>query len=437
MANTIKKIYLLAILVSVCVVFSGCSRKPVEKQAGTGKVNLIFTVGGESQSYLKLLKEVVRAYKAKNPNINVKFIPIYGQGYVEKLLTMTASESAPDVFILNNMQVATFVQRKAILPLDPFMEKDNKFRKEDYFPAIVEGFTYSGKLYSLTDSMTPIVVFYNKSLFDDYKIPYPKDNWSWDDFLEISRKFVKKDERGVVKRYGALFYDTDVIYFSKAWGGSFWNKNKTKCVFNSPQSREGIQFLVDLSLKYNVVPPLFDTSTISRTDYQMFGSGMAGMLVGGRWYTIELRKAKMKFGIAELPAAKQKLTPIATHGWVISSGSRHPREAYDFVKYLCGEETVRFMMAQGDCVPPIKKIAEGDFLKKDPAYPDEDNGVYVRSMAHSYTLNEYHHKKVIWFEISRLVGARNMDKLLVGELDVEAYLKTVETQVNQLIKESK
>ncbi|OGS20708.1 MAG: hypothetical protein A3J83_00010 [Elusimicrobia bacterium RIFOXYA2_FULL_40_6] len=426
-----KVLGLSAGLLALCFVLYGCGSREVLKP---GQAKLVFAVGGGDMSYIKLLEQVCRKFEEKNPNIKIQFLPISGQAYNNKLLTMVASNTAPDVFTLDSAMVPTFVSKQAILPLDSFMEKDKSFNKNDYYPSIVDGFTWGGKLYSLTDSMSPIVIFYNKDVFDKEKIAYPKDNWTWAEFLETAKKLTQRDERGLIKRFGVVFYDTDVLYFAKAWGGNLWNKDKTKCIINSPESKAGIQFFVDMINKYKVMPGL--SESVDKSDYQLFEAGMAGMLAGGRWYTVEFRKAKVRYGIAQLPKGKLKLTPMVTHAWVTASGTKYPQQSYEFIKYLCSDETVRFMMAQGDCVPPIKKIAEGDFLKKDPNFPDEDTIAYVKSMAFSYPNKEYLHTELTWSELAEVIQFKNMDQLLMGKWTVEQYLKTVEDKINELVKKS-
>ena len=384
-------------------------------------------------SYNKLLEVVVKKFEEKNPNIKIQFNAISGQAYDNKLLTMIAADTAPDIFTLDPNRMSTFVLKEAIKPLDEFMSKDKTINKNDYYSSIVDGFTWGGKLYSLTDSMSPIVMFYNKDVFDQEKMPYPKDNWTWKEFLEIAKKLTQNDERGLIKRYGVVFYDPDTLYFSKAWGGNLWNKDKTKCIINSPESKAGIQFLVDMMLKHKVMP---GADGAQKSDYQLFESGMAAMLAGGRWYTVEFRKTKVRYGIAPMPKGKLRLTPMITHAWVMSSKTKHPQESYEFIKYLCSEETVKYMMASGDCVPPIKKIAEGEFLKKDPNFPDEDTSAYVKSMAFSYPAKEYNHPLLTWSEISQIIQYKNMDRLLLGNWDVDTYLKNVEASLNDLVKKA-
>ncbi|OGS21676.1 MAG: hypothetical protein A2252_11770 [Elusimicrobia bacterium RIFOXYA2_FULL_39_19] len=426
-------IVILSVLVAG-VLFVSCGNKNALKTENE-VVTLRFVIGGADLNYNKLVEEVCRNFESKNPNIKIRFEPVSGQAYGQKLLTMFASNTAPDVFSLEAQNLPSFIKRNAIVPLDSFIEKDKSLDVNMYYPAILEEFTWGGKIYSFTDSMSPSVVYYNKDLFDKAKIKYPSGNWTWNEFLEVAKKMTIKDERGIVKQFGAALYDNDVLYFVKAWGGSLWNKDKSKCVYDTPESRAGLQFLIDMILKYHVIPDLKDSS--DQGSYEIFEGGRAGMFVGGRWYTVSFRKAKVNFGVCELPKGKIRISPISTHAWVISSQCKFPQQSYEFIKYFCSEEVVKYMMAQGDCVPPIKKLAEMEFLKKDPNFPNEDNTAYIKTMAYAYPFKEYLHPDISWSEVDQIVWAKNIDGVLLKKYDIATYTKMVQDQLNKLIGEKK
>ena len=73
----------------------------------------------------------------------------------------------------------------AILPLDELMAKDPGFRREEFYPAIIDQFRYRGKLYGLAKDFSTLVVYFNKDLFDKWEVPYPKAGWTWKNWLTV------------------------------------------------------------------------------------------------------------------------------------------------------------------------------------------------------------------------------------------------------------
>ncbi|OGS22404.1 MAG: hypothetical protein A2252_02340 [Elusimicrobia bacterium RIFOXYA2_FULL_39_19] len=430
-----RNVCLVVSVFVLCLGMFGCGKKEAERT--DGKVQIWFSTGGGDLVYNKILKELCLKFEATHPNIKIKFEPVSGQGYMQKILTMIASDTAPDVFSLDATQVPIFVNKNAILPFNSFIEKDKSFDINKYYPVIIDGFTWNNKLYGLTESMTPYIVYYNKDIFDKAGVAYPKNNWDWNDLLSTAKKLTIKDSRGAISQFGIVFDGEDIPYFVKAWGGSIWNKDKTKCTIDSPESREGLQFMVDIITKHKVAPDLKDRA--DQGNYQIFEGGRAAMItLAGRWYTPTFRKAKnLKWRICGLPKGKVRVNQLVSHAWVIPAKSRHPEQAFEFIKYLCGEEGVKFMMQMGDCVPPIIKLAEGEFLAKDSQYPDENNAPYIEEMKYAGSWKEYVHPKIIWSEMGQVIYSKNIDGVLLGKWDVPTYTKNVQKKLNELLEENK
>jgi ABC-type glycerol-3-phosphate transport system substrate-binding protein len=65
------------------------------------------------------------------------------------------------------------------------------------------------------------------------------------------------------------------------------------------------------------------------------------MEVGGLWYLPGFAKVKnIQFGVWDLPIPEggQRSTIGGGFGWSISKGSKHPKEAWQFVKWMAGYE---------------------------------------------------------------------------------------------------
>ncbi|MFC4600056.1 extracellular solute-binding protein [Cohnella hongkongensis] len=62
-----------------------------------------------------------------------------------------------------------------------------------------------GKLYGLPESSNPMVLFYNKDVFDKFNAPYPTDGMTWDQLYELARQ-VTGTKDGVHYRGISMFY---------------------------------------------------------------------------------------------------------------------------------------------------------------------------------------------------------------------------------------
>lgn len=50
-----------------------------------------------------------------------------------------------------------------------------------------------GKIPAIPNQLQTLALYYNKSLFDKFGVPYPAANWSWDQLVETSRKLTRSD----------------------------------------------------------------------------------------------------------------------------------------------------------------------------------------------------------------------------------------------------
>ena len=80
-------------------------------------------------------------------------------------------------------------------------------KKDDYFSKALENFTYKNKIYAVPRDVSNLVIYYNKNLFDKYKIKYPQSGWSMQDYLDTAKKFAQKGIWGTS-------YETDMLFWS-------------------------------------------------------------------------------------------------------------------------------------------------------------------------------------------------------------------------------
>ena len=97
------------------IFLSGCAKKEI---ADSGKAELVFAMNGAETNYVKIITEQYKKFEKLHPDIKIKFEPVSGQVYTQKLLTRIASGSAPDVFFLDAPQLPEFISKGTLLPFD-------------------------------------------------------------------------------------------------------------------------------------------------------------------------------------------------------------------------------------------------------------------------------------------------------------------------------
>ncbi len=355
-----------------------------------------------------------------------------GNPYMEKVLTQVAGGSPPDVLFVEVNNFKEFALRGVLEDLTPYLEQDKSINIKDYYPEIIDRFTRDGKLYVIPRDIAPIcVVYYNKKIFDEAGVQYPTDDWDWSQFLEIAKKLVKKDEKGNIIQFGYL--DEWPIWEVWAYtnGGRLVDdvKNPKKCVMDSKETIEGIQFRADLIHKHKVMPlpaQIVYSGTFDASG--MFMSGKVGMFYSGIWKTPFFREIKtFDWDVVMFPKGPKghRNFPTGGSGYAIVKQSKHKKEAWEIVKRLSGEQGQKDLAAIGLLQPAIKKLAESPvFLDGVPKHKD----IVLKAVPMIIFYPFYER----WEEINVSYTAPALDKVWNNKEKADKVIKKLVPEINRV-----
>jgi ABC-type glycerol-3-phosphate transport system substrate-binding protein len=72
-----------------------------------------------------------------------------------------------------------------IRDINSWVDQDTALRA-DLFPGQIEAYTVDGRVYGLPASERPNLMFYNKTLLNRLRLPFPENDWTFDDFLQMA-----------------------------------------------------------------------------------------------------------------------------------------------------------------------------------------------------------------------------------------------------------
>ncbi|MCX7918069.1 MAG: sugar ABC transporter substrate-binding protein [bacterium] len=378
------RILLVGCIIIIIYIF-GCSKKDV---TNTGQSPTILTITTWDNSSTQIFRRpFVQEFERRYPNIKVKFIDIPATQYYAKLQTMIAGGTPPDAAYLAYDEIPIFATKKAIQPLEPYLAKSKDFDFSGYYPRVVEMLKFQGKIYAVSRDFTVFGLYYNKDMFDKAGVPYPDESWDWNKFLWAAKKLTKDiNGDGKIDQYGFSpepWLDS-FIYWIWANGGEIVSEDLKTCIINKPEAVEALQFVADMRTKHKVAPSLVASQQPGQGTLDLMAAGKLGMYVNGSWMIGLLRQqAKFNWDVAPVPKGpKTRATVLFTVGMVIPTGSKHPNEAWEYLKYLGGPAGQSFFgstkIASG--IPAIKSIAESTVFI-DPTLPPEHIHVLLDAAA--------------------------------------------------------
>jgi multiple sugar transport system permease protein len=326
---------------------------------------------------IQALQDTIREFERDHPGIKVRGERVPVNDYTQKLLTEQAAGLTPDVIFSGNF--AEFADRGMLLDLMPFVRRDPAVRLSDYYPQLVRLFTRRGRLYALPRDVAPMgLVYYNKDLFDKAGIPYPDGSWSWDyvphperghkDFLTVAMKLTRRDprnpQRNVYGYSGSWNVVTlrNLVYSS---GADFVDNplRPMRLLYDDPRVLKALALTQDLLYKYNTTPSTTELQASAVSAHDLFAQGRVAMYVSGIWEVPRYRDEignRFDWDIAGFPKGPTGLRGVPT-GWAgysITSASRHPEEAWSFLKYIAGKPGLSRLARTGLAQPAMPALAD-------------------------------------------------------------------------------
>jgi len=332
----------LVLAVAIAVIGVGCKigTPRVGPGRGTEVVKLRYLAWGDDTE-IAMNQHWIAMFRAQHPNIEVDLRTVSGQSFDQVLLTQLAGGIPPDVTYINPASFPNFVHRDAYLDLTPLMERDD-VSLDEFLPGLVSPYERDGRVYGLPRSWHPMVIFYNKRLFDRFGAEYPRPTWTWDDFVAAGRKLsVDEDDDGAKEFYGAGNFPMQVFIWS--YGGDTFGP-KGEFLYDKPESIAGLQLYLDLIYKYGISPS--PAQQVTQNPQQMFETGRLGMFALGIWSVPAFRQIeRFNWDIAIMPRGPVcRSTLLVTAGWAVTRQSAHPEEAWQLVSFLAGREAQEYQM---------------------------------------------------------------------------------------------
>lgn len=365
----------------------GCGRS----EADDGRTTIRYMAWGNPEQ-LKVEREIADAFEKKNPQIRIHLFMVPGSSYADKLQLMLASRTAPDVFRVDHYIFPALVAKEYFLPLDGLIAREPPGFLDDFVPIAIEEGMYRGKLYGMNVLFGPVMIYYNKTLFQEAGLPdpYPLDKqgrWDWETFVQAARALTKRDASGRFLQFG-----TDMpgfpLYSSVIWnhGGDWMDKDMTRLTAGSdPRAIAGLQKFADLRWKYHCAPTPADTALSAFT----FESGKIAMHWGWAGESPRYRKNIESFAwdIVPTPSGPAgNATVVKGNQLCINKETKQTAAAWEFVKFMTGPEAELLMGGALRRAVPTRRSVQNDPRYLEADQPPYQTDVFLESVRRGRTL---------------------------------------------------
>jgi multiple sugar transport system substrate-binding protein len=213
----IKQTMLLSICAGLTVpLLAACTQMPGAADKTERVLRIATTMGGSEDEYFR--QQFTEIFEFANPNIKLEIVSTIDESYMfgrpdpstkrvdplDKMKEVMQGDNPPDVVVVGYEQLPELIGSNLLTQLDPMITKD-KFDTSDMVPAVIEGLKKSGngKLYALAPTFNSSAVVYNRQMFDEAGVAYPKDKMTWEEAFDLGRRLAKGE--GENRKYGFSF----------------------------------------------------------------------------------------------------------------------------------------------------------------------------------------------------------------------------------------
>jgi len=310
---------------------------PQPQAAAKETVELRLTFWGDLAD-MPTWKAGIDKWTQTTPTTKIKWENTPWGDYWTKLQTEMAGGTSPDVVGMVSMYSQQYIRQGSLFAMDDSISASPDINMADFWPNIMKAYEWKGKTYCLPYDLSTMCMMYNKKLFDEAGVAYPTE-WTWDEFLAAAQKLTKDTTgNGKIDQFGfilpAFDWTIDVpLGMNKA---RFISEDGTKCMLDTPEAIETIQWLADLRNKYHVSPTPGEAG-----DIPLFETGKAAMTWGNPEFVQNLvqrigpprKNDKFLWDVCYFPKKQQLANAMQGGSFSIGHTTKYAAQAWEFVKF--------------------------------------------------------------------------------------------------------
>ncbi|NPV08513.1 MAG: sugar ABC transporter substrate-binding protein [Anaerolineae bacterium] len=384
-----------------------------------------------SPVYEPRIKEWNDRFMEANPGIAVAIVWEPWSEWQTKILTLAAAGQMPELVAVHISRAQVLSKQGAILPLDEWIAADPEFDVGDYYPASLEMFTWQDKLYGFPWDWGASVLRYNRDLFDAAGAAYPTEDWTFDDLLDTAKTLTQGDVWGYLGLPSGS-NESGPAHLGP-WGGAFVNDDETECLVDTEESQAALQYWADLRLVHKVHPMPADQELLTAIGARPFLSGKIAMEWAAPWDAqLYIESAAFKWDLAPWPIGPvTRITGAAGSGYSIGRDTKHPNEAWKYLRWFASAEGLGFLFGEKATSLPSRRSLADRFLS---AVSSIEHGYYwVEALDYSTLGRPILTPAREFFEIVR----REYELLFLGEKSVAEAATAICTDAAPVLAQNK
>jgi raffinose/stachyose/melibiose transport system substrate-binding protein len=327
-------------------------------QGGPGeKIVLSFLHKWPEPERLPYFESVVKDFERAHPNIKIDMEAVSDEAMKDKLRVIMGG-TVPDIFFSWSGEFAhKFVRAGAALDLSKYYAADPAWKKS-FYPSMMKSSTFDGKLYGVPIRFSAKFMIYNTEKFAKLGIKEPK---TWEEFMTACEKLKAAGETPILlgnqQPWTACHYLTTLNQKMVSDEIRIRDYSPTSGEFSDPGYVKALEYLQTIQTK-GYFNNNVNSSSMDMTR-QLFYAGRGAMiyeeLPNFKRYEANIPGKWGFFKFPDIAAGKgnQSFITGAPDLFLVSSKSKHPKEAMEFLKFLTNRNNAEKLVKQLGFPSPV------------------------------------------------------------------------------------
>lgn len=306
---------------------------------------LTIMIGSSGDAETTAVKDAVAAWSEES---GVDAEVVAATDLTQQLSQGFAGGNPPDLFYLATELLAGYADNGSVIAYGDMLEN-----KDDFYPSLVQNFTYNDQFYCAPKDFSTLQLIINKNLWDQAGLTDADVPTDWDSLAAAAEKLTSGDTTGLVfsgeyQRVGAFMAEA---------GGRLVSEDGTSAVADSQENIDALTYV-----KEHLADGTFAYAADVGAGWggEAFGKQLGAMTIEGNWITGALGDyPDVDPLVVELPAGPAgKGTLQFTNCWGMAADSPNQQAALDLVEYLTSaDQQLAFSKAFGP-MPSVQSAAD-------------------------------------------------------------------------------
>jgi multiple sugar transport system substrate-binding protein len=388
-------------------------------------VTLTFAVHWEL-AFQPVQEEWDKMYQEAHPNITIEKIYNTWADHNTAVVTWAAAGTLPDFLYVHGSRAVPWSKGGILMPLDEFIETDTDFDVDGVFQEALRLYNVDNTQWAIPYDHGPILLGYNKDMFDAAGMDYPTEEWTIEDLAEVAKALSIPGQQWGFGANVSLGNESAPAHLG-IFGGATFNEAEDGLLLDTDESREGLNFWFDLMHKDHAISDAAEMSSFSG-DARL--AGQFGMFRIATWDIPTFHDlATFAYDVAPWPSGPAgRRTGSFGSGFGGTAATQHAPEVWDYLSAYLSVEGMEFMWAASGRGSPARDAAYQAFLDA-PIVPEHT--IYFQDAMKEYAITGRPYQSVTGPEVYAVIDA-NVTLLATGEITVDQFIENVNAQADPI-----